>query len=279
MRTGLGSKADSMVVMTEHELFNGVPNSRSLGGLPLKRGGTLKEGVFYRSSALASLTDLGRQQMEDTPIGVVADLRTLPERLTSSDKPPAHPHRIRVHELGIEAGNLSPTMFMKDTLGKNKSQLSAVLEKDIPTLAELYPQMLKEAPKQFGEVARLVAKVEEGKNNAVLVHCTAGKDRTGIAVALVLDSVGVERDAIIHNYAVSAQYLAGPWAEGMLAKIKSVGIPLVPRLVDMVTTTPPEAIEAAFSWIEDNFGSSENYLFSGGVSAAEIEDMRLALEQ
>jgi hypothetical protein len=67
----------------------------------------------------------------------------------------------------------------------------------VPTLGEMYVDMLAGAATVFGEVARLVAEERDGESRAVLMHCTAGKDRTGAAAALLLDAVGVDRDAIV----------------------------------------------------------------------------------
>ena len=266
--------------MTLPVLFDGVPNSRSLGGLPLKRGGETKDGVLYRSAALDDITREGEIQMEETPLGVVADLRTLFERAAQPDKVPHRPHRVKVVEIPIEAGNISPASFVTETLqAASKGETTAeALSDELPTLPEMYRIMVASSAKELAKVAGLVANVEPGEDNAVLVHCTAGKDRTGVSVALILDIAGVEREAIIENYAVSQQYLAGAWADKMLGTIEKFGVPLVPKLVAMVTTTPPDAIKAAFDWVEENFGSSENYLMSGGLQAAQIENVRLALE-
>lgn len=266
--------------MSERELFDGVPNSRSLGGLPLKQGGTTKDGVLYRTSSLNKLTKEAREQIEATPIGVVADLRSEAEKLASPDHLPQHPHHIRVKQIPIATGNLSPVGFLKEVEAA-KTGGDAALQKlgdAIPSMEEMYVEMVSTSAKQLAEVAALVSEVEEGENNAVVVHCTAGKDRTGVSVALILDVVGVERDAIVENYSVSQNYLAGPWADKMLGTLKKFGVPMVPKLVDMVTTTPPSAIEAAFNWIDENYASTEQYLMeAGGLNAAQIENLRLAL--
>lgn len=246
----------------------------------MKRGGETKDGVLYRSAALDDITREGEIQMEETPLGVVADLRTLFERAAQPDKVPHRPHRVKVVEIPIEAGNISPASFVTETLqAASKGETTAeALSDELPTLPEMYRIMVASSAKELAKVAGLVANVEPGEDNAVLVHCTAGKDRTGVSVALILDIAGVEREAIIENYAVSQQYLAGAWADKMLGTIEKFGVPLVPKLVAMVTTTPPDAIKAAFDWVEENFGSSENYLMSGGLQAAQIENVRLALE-
>lgn len=266
--------------MTLKILFDGVPNSRAVSGLPLKQGGTTKDGVLYRTSALDTITAEGKDQMEATPIGVVADLRTLFEKASEPDHVPHRPRHIKVKELPIKAGNLNPITFLKElhgVRGDNKEEVAKQLNAAVPTLAEMYTQMLEASAEKFAKVARLVSQVEDGKNNAVAVHCTAGKDRTGVSVALILDVVGVERDEIVSNYAISQEYLAGPWADGMLAKLKKAGIPMVENIVNMVTTTPPSAIESAFAWVEKNHGSSENYLKSGGLTDEEVSNLKAAL--
>jgi protein-tyrosine phosphatase len=108
------------------------------------------------------------------------------------------------------------------------------------------------------------------------VHCTAGKDRTGVSVALVLDAVGAERAAVVADYAASAANLAGPWADGMRAMITAMGVPLTPEIDTLVTATPPAAIEQALAWVDAQGGAAE-YLQSGGLTDAELDALRARL--
>ena len=105
---------------------------------------------------------------------------------------------------------------------------------------------------------------------AVLVHCTAGKDRTGVATALILDAVGVEREAIVADYATSQKNLEGPWEDGMLAVATSQGVPVTDQLRQLVAGTPPAAIEQAFAWLDER-GGSQTYLRSGELTPQELE--------
>ncbi len=260
------------------EIFDGVPNSRGVAGLPLVGGGCTRDGVLYRSSALDGITQQGLDELSASPIGIVADLRTPMERDMSVDKLPQLRH-IESVDLSIAVGNMSPRASGSAPELKNHLEQDVVgaAEHLLPHLGELYEMMLKEAADQFAQVAGLVAQVESGANNAVLIHCTAGKDRTGISTALILDAVGVQRDSVVKNYAESQQNLAGPWADGMLAKLKAAGIPLKPRLVALVTTTPPKAIETALNWVDKHHGSSANYLQHGGLSGAQINQLKQVL--
>ncbi len=260
--------------MTTSPLFSGVPNSRSLGGLPLKNGGVTKDGVFYRSSSLQSITDEGLEQFSSTPIGLVADLRTPEERQMAGDKIPVA-DRVEMVDLAIEVGDMSPSSVHK--LSGWEGKIVGMFENALPSLGDLYEKMLKDNAAQFANVASLVAQVQPDKDNAVLVHCTAGKDRTGISVALILDAVGVEREAIVANYAESQANLAGPWADGMLKRIEEMGVPIEPKLRTLVTETPPKAIETALAWVEKHHGSSAQYLKSGGLLDSQVESLKEAL--
>ena len=104
-------------------------------------------------------------------------------------------------------------------------QLAAVAG-SLPTLEQLYIGMLQHGADAFAQVARLVAASTDDEPTAVLVHCTAGKDRTGVAVALLLEAAGAERSAVVADYTASQANLAGGWADGMLQTVASLGLPL-----------------------------------------------------
>ena len=269
--------------MNNTPLFDGVPNSREVADLPLKSGGRSKSGVLYRSASLQTITSEGLEQLAESPIGIIADLRTVDERNADTDKLPKVRH-IETVDIPIAVGNMGRKLMDRFSQG-GKPMLSNALAKEgvremealLPSVGDMYVNMLKQAGGQLAQVASLVAQVEPDANNAVLIHCTAGKDRTGISTALILDTVGVERDAVVENYASSQEFLAGGWAPKMLAQMEAAGIPLGPKLVAMVTTTPPRAIEKGFAWVDKHYGSSSNYLQQGGLSTAQIDALVEAL--
>ncbi|WP_349428612.1 tyrosine-protein phosphatase [Microbacterium sp. LWS13-1.2] len=284
--------------------LDGLQNFRDLGGLPLAAGGSVRPGVLYRSESLSGLSDAGVAALSASPIGVVADFRTPMEQASAPDRLPAD-REVEVVELSVlegaltgAAGEAATTDGPIDT-GMAKKILAA-----LPRLGELYVQMLEHGAASFAEAARRVAapglsearqdvaapQVPEaprsapvmagegagtvnGHASAVLVHCTAGKDRTGVAVALLLDAVGVDREAIVADYAISERNLAGPWAERMLAGIEQMGAPLTPEIRELVTGTPPAAIEQALAWLDERGGSAA-YLQSGGLADAELNALR-----
>lgn len=248
----------------------GLRNFRDVGGLPLTTGGTTRHGVLFRSDALGALTPTGLDELAATAIGVVVDFRTPAERRMAPDRLP-DTRRFETVELSILEG--ATAQLAQDLLsaGGPDPALIAQAMRSLPTLGELYVGMLRHSAPAFARVARLIAASHDDAPTAVLVHCTAGKDRTGVATALMLDAAGVARDAVIADYAASETRLAGPWADGMLGAVAAMGVPLTPELETLLTRTPPAAIEEAFAWIDAEHGGSSAYLRAAGATDAELE--------
>lgn len=259
-------------------MIEGVYNFRDTGGTPLASGGTTRPGVLYRSAALGGMSAAGRAAFAETPIGVVVDFRTPAERAHTPDVLPAS-RPFRSVELSILEGAMSG--MAKDLVASagtaaDPAAIARVLEQ-LPALGDLYVGMLAHAAESFAEVARLVAASSDGEPTAVLVHCTAGKDRTGVATALVLDAVGATREAIVADYAASGRNLAGRWTDGVIASIERYGMPATPRLRELATETPPAAIERALAWVEAEHGGTADYLRAGGLTDAELTALRTRL--
>lgn len=246
----------------------GTSNARDVGGLPLSDGGTVRTGVLLRSDALSAVTDDGLALLEG--VGTVIDLRTPAEREGAPDRLPAT-GTLRVLERPLLEGaiaQLAPqAAVLQEQLteaGPSAEMLEA-LRAQIPTLAELYLSMLEHGAEIFAECARAVAAPTDPDRGGVLIHCTAGKDRTGVAVALLLEAAGVEREAVVADYSRSQAELAGPWAERMLEGVRRAGIPVLPEIEQLAVSTPASAIEAALAEV-DAHGGAAAYLRSGGLS-------------
>ncbi|MFC8680016.1 tyrosine-protein phosphatase [Microbacterium ureisolvens] len=265
--------------------IDGLQNFRDTGGTPLVAGGETRSGVLYRSEALSTLTPTGVAELAATGIGVIADFRTDMERRMAPDVlPDSRPfHVVQLPLLeGAMTGFAQSAMQAKDP-DAAKAAIGAALAQ-LPSLGDLYVSMLEHGAGSFAELARLVANgaaVPVGTtagddHSAVLVHCTAGKDRTGVAVALLLDAVGAERAAVVSDYASSAAHLEGPWADRMRGMITAMGVPLTPELDALITDTPASAIEQALAWT-DAHGGAAAYLQSGGLADTELEALRARL--
>lgn len=257
---------------------DGLYNFRDTGGMPLSGGGSTRAGVLFRSDALTGLTPQGEEQLAATPVGVIVDFRTPQERESGPDRIPAS-RPFRSVELSILQGAVAE--MAKDFLGDGATTpspeaISAAMTQ-LPTIDELYIGMLQGGASAFAQVARLIGASTDDAPTAVLVHCTAGKDRTGVAAALMLSAVGAEREAVVADYASSQRNLAGPWADGMVHMVESFGIPMTPAFHTLLTGTPPEAMETALDWVAANHGDAAGYLASGGLTDDELGALRARL--
>ncbi|MBZ2196716.1 tyrosine-protein phosphatase [Occultella gossypii] len=254
-------------------------NSRALGGLPTADGGVVASGILYRSDALSTLNEAGLQALSDQRIGTIIDLRTDGERARAADLLPSD-GSVRLVPLPVQGGAMDE-MVQKllpssEDAGLSEDQISALAE-TVPTLEDLYVAILGSSATQFVELGRAVVAASGSARPGVLFHCTAGKDRTGIAAALLLLVADVSRDEIVEDYTQTGGNLAGGFAESLTALITSLGVPLTPRLKTLATESPASAIEAALDWISSEHGDVTGYLRTGGMTPDEIDGLKRVL--
>lgn len=256
-------------------------NARGLGGLPTVHGESTAP-VLFRADALGGLTEAGLSGLAELRIGTVVDLRTDHERTRSADVLPED-GSVALLELPVLGGamdemakSLMPAEGRADAAGIDPGRLAALLD-EVPTLDELYLSILASSPEQFATLARAVVRAAETDRPGVLFHCAAGKDRTGLAAALLLSVAGAERETIVSDYVLTEHNLAGPFAQTLLGYISATGIPLTAKLEELATKSPESAITAALDWIERVHGDAGSYLRSGGLTDDELLRLRTAL--
>lgn len=228
---------------------DGTFNFREPAGFQATNG-VIRSGVLYRSDALKGLTDLGRTQLVELGVRTIIDLRDDFEVKVQPDA---------IDDLDIDVVSLP---VYEGTAAANSGPGI--------TLPAMYESMVLEHGAMLVSALRLVA---EQKDGAVLVHCTAGKDRTGIVVALALRAVGVDREVVIADYAVSEQNLKGEWLHEMLALLGRYGIEETPELRALMGGTPPDVMAGLLDLIDERYGSVGDYLISQGLTAAEIAEL------
>ncbi|KHK99288.1 hypothetical protein LK09_03085 [Microbacterium mangrovi] len=241
-------------------LIDGTYNSRDVAGIALASGGAVAPGVLYRSDALMSVTDAGEATIAASPIGTVVDFRSETEVAAAPDRLPAGISRVAFPMLD----------------GAVRQSEGEYEVPQVPQLTDVYAHLLDQHGADFAAVARLVAQPADPARPAVLVHCTAGKDRTGVAVALLLDAAGASRDAIIDDYLRTEQNLSGEWAESMRARIVAAGISVGPEIEELLARTPRPALESVFARLDADGGTAE-YLLRHGLSAADLAALRARL--
>ncbi|WP_394552478.1 tyrosine-protein phosphatase [Agromyces sp. MMS24-JH15] len=224
----------------------GTFNFRDVGGIPTVDGRAVREGVLYRSDGLHRLGEAGRERLAELGVGRVLDLRDDREAAAMPDD---------VDHADVEIVRLP--LF----------EGSAASQKPGISLEELYERIVTQHAHVVVEAIRDLARAGD---RAVVVHCTAGKDRTGVVVALALLAVGADRDAVIADYARTQANLEGEWLEGMVELVGGYGVPDSPALRVLMGGSPPEAIEDLIETVERTSGSAREFLLAGGLS---LEDL------
>jgi protein-tyrosine phosphatase len=175
--------------------FDGAVNVRDVGGLPTVDGRTTRSGVLLRSDNLQGLSAADVHRLVDE-IGVrtVLDLRTDGEVELEGPGPLRQRPEVAHHHL-----TLIPHGF-EDRADVDR----AIPDEDAPehSMTHWYLGYVRDAPSQFATGLRLLA---DPASRACVVHCAAGKDRTGVLVALALSLVGVTREAVVADYVCSGE--------------------------------------------------------------------------
>lgn len=248
---GAGGRVTDTVA--ERIPVNGTYNFRDAGGYPVAEG-VVRRGKLFRSDGLARLGTEGRQRLRELGVRVVIDLR-------DDFETRAMPDDID----GLELQRLHLPVF--EGSGASASTIGV-------TLTGLYEKILLQHRDVVGRALREIA---DTGDEAVVVHCTAGKDRTGIVVALALSIAGVDRATVVADYAATQANLHGPWLDGMIELVSSHGVEVTPDLRIILGGSPPEALEESLDLVDRVFGGVREYLLDAGLSEVELAKLRSVL--
>ncbi len=226
----------------------GFANLRDVAGYRVGST-TVRPYALLRSDAPSSLDDTATAALRDVGLVSVIDLRD--ER-----------------EQQLAPSPFSERGFAVSHLPIFDSSAHALVQPEVG-LAPLYRHMVEGCATTLTSAVRSVATSAPG---AVLVHCTAGKDRTGITVALALRAIGVSRDDVVANYVMTEARLRGPWLDAQIVRLTAfLGEDRAHEFVDLLVGSPADAIETALDVVEQ--GSSERtlpYLRAHGMTDAEV---------
>jgi protein-tyrosine phosphatase len=242
--------------------LEGADNLRDLGGYTTADGRRVRWGRLYRAGRLDALTQEDITTLAEMNITTVCDFRTAEERQAMPDRlPPAAEHKIM-------------PVFEEDPVQRWRVLVNRHRLLDL--FAEVYTgPILEGGAETYGELIRLAAAEE---NLPLLFHCTAGKDRTGVAAALILLVLGVDRATVINDYLLTnhtADVLIAEVAHQLGARnVRGVTVEQIYPLL----AAAPALIEAALAHIDEHYGGAEGYLRQrAGVSAETLDRLRQLL--
>ena len=231
----------------------GIMNLRDLGGLPTIDGRKVKKGLLFRSGKLTDATESDKTMLAGRlHIGTVIDFRMEDETQQSPD--PEIP--------GVE--NVYIKVFQTESAYEQQKRqnpvelLKGLLEEHF--LPEFYWQVLSRETGQqgYGQFLRILADAPEGQ--AVLWHCSEGKDRAGLATVLILHVLGVSRNLIFEDFAYSNSVFAERIADfrESLKKLGFAGEEIDELLT--VASVSEEYLKSAISRLESTYGSLDGYI-------------------
>ncbi len=245
-----------MTALTTRDL-DGIHNFRALAPYPLKGGGTIRPGMVYRSGALELMTDADCAYLSgEARISLVLDLRHPDEW---GAVPIEHALRDRVAPLSLFPESTTVEGLIAELNGLYGTGPSP----------ERYLHYLEVGGARFAQAFDTLSRAE---SYPVLVHCTAGKDRTGVASALLLAALGVDDDTIAADYGLSRL--------GMTRLVEFVRLTYPDRYDTMADQpsafldAPDAAMRLFLADLREQHGSVERYAESVGVGPDVVEALR-----
>lgn len=265
--------------MTRELGWDACVNVRDLGGLPTRDGARTRFGSVIRSDTVTGLTDHGWAALREYGVETILDLRSAEEAAADRplddgsdwlvegegpDRPPS-PRPVTTVRVPL-LGTWTPD------LEAHFDRVAAAEHDPVGSTRAVYLLMLDLFSANVVEAIETIAAAPSG---GVLIHCQAGKDRTGTVCALLLSLVDVDAEAIADDYALS-----GP----NIAPLHDVWVDDAPDEIERdrrrrIGLSPRQAMLDVLGEVETRWGGAEGYLRAAGTSPGAIEAVRVRLLQ
>ena len=265
--------------------LDGTTNTRDLGGLPTTDGGTTIPGRILRSDNLQTLSEDDVQRLvKEVGLREVIDLRTTAEILLEGRGPLRDVSEVthRHFTLLPERGKHTDVFAVEDDepLELPEGWHESLLPRQVgpkdqgePPAVRSYLGYLGQRPDNVVAALRALAATEEG---ASVVHCAAGKDRTGVVCAFALSVAGVAHEDIVADYAMTAEIIDALVAK--LAASPTYAPDMDPS--DITSHTPrAETMDRVLTLLEERFGGPAGWLEAHGFGADEQAALRARLRE
>jgi protein-tyrosine phosphatase len=255
--------------------LEGAVNARDVGGIGLADGsGHIARGRLLRSDNLQDLTPADVDRLiGEHGLSAVVDLRTGAEVRLEGPGPLIGDERVTVEHRSLypESGEHSDAI-LADTIVPWQNGVGGVdMPGETPTVRTYFGYLVRR-PDSIVAALRTIAAPDGG--GAALIHCAAGKDRTGLVVAMALDVAGARRDAVVADYAVTSERIAR--IVGRLASSDTYA-------ADMQTGDPmhhaarPESMARILELLDERHGGVAGWLAEHGFGAEDAAALRARL--
>jgi protein-tyrosine phosphatase len=233
----------------------GAYNFRDLGGYPTRDGRVTRWGKLYRSDTLHELTDADLEVLREVGLSSIIDLRTTAElertgRGLLGAEPVRHVHLPVVQEESVNQG--APTEAQTD-------------------LAQRYRWYLEVGR---GALVSALTMVGDPESYPLVFHCAAGKDRTGVLAALVLDIIGVERNIIVEDYVLTASRMDLILSRGLGTRDAEARLAEVPQFL---LRAEAATMEAFLDGLYERSGGARAWALESGVPGESVDAMSALL--
>ncbi|MDB6100960.1 MAG: protein tyrosine/serine phosphatase [Gammaproteobacteria bacterium] len=250
------------VVLADRSLhLTSASNFRDVGGYRTEDGRWVRMGVAYRSNGLAALTESDYGRLKDLGLKLICDLRLEEERRRLPD-PEIPNSQVILADVAADSGHrgaaLSVLIRRKDDAAVINFMKGAYRDfVDLPSAQVAYRMLFE--------------RLADPNNLPTVFHCTAGKDRTGWAQAVLLSILHVPRQTIVEDYLLTDRFLSATALEQLRKSMPDVDLTMSKAL----TSADPEFLAAAFAEVDERYGSLDAYLKKGlGLDTRTVERIR-----
>ncbi len=249
--------------------LDGAVNVRDLGALPTRNGQSTVAHRLLRADNLQHLSPADMKLLvQDIGVTTVVDLRSPTEVASEGPGPLTRVESVRHLYLSVLPERGTATDAAADALAIRRDGARSRYPDDIR--ASYYLGYLEDRPDHVVAALRSVAEAP----GAALVHCAAGKDRTGVVVALALSAVGVRRDAVVADYTATAERLDAVLDRLRASKTYAADLEQAPA-EDHVPRA--ETMVAFLEEVDSRYGGVLGWLSGHGFGASDVASLRVKM--
>jgi len=257
--------------MSQLVIFDQLRNTRDLGGMETMNGRRIIHGKLYRSGHLNSLSGSDRDKLARIA-PVIIDFRTDAERKEKPDQ-----------EIpGTESIHIPIVDDLTAGISREQGSLMEIFRRFILNPEETKQYMCNmyrafasdKSVRKYAAFADLLLSI---RNKAVLWHCTAGKDRAGIASVIVEEMLGIPRDTIISDYLKTNEYIEqdNRILSGYIKKQCGIADPKADESLRYLFGAEREYIETYYQAVNEKYGNMDGFIRDGlCITAEKLEQMK-----